>query len=69
MFNDASRVLFNAMDEKVFFREVTVVVPRHWRDSRCQFQIQTPRGALVYRVSYAHSGRLSTILETYELEL
>ena len=50
MFNDASRVLYDALEEKVFFKEVIVVVPRSWRDSRCQNQIQTPRGALVYRV-------------------
>ena len=50
MFNDASRVLYDALEEKVFFKEVIVVVPRTWRDSRCQIQIQTPRGALVYRV-------------------
>lgn len=50
MLTDASRVLYNALDDKVFFKEVIVVVPQSWRDSRCQTQIQTPRGALVYRV-------------------
>ena len=50
-FNEASRVLFDALDEKLYFKEVIVVVPKNWRDSRCQKQIQTPRGASVYRVN------------------
>ena len=56
MFNDASRVLYNALDEKVYFKEVIMVVPKTWRDSRCQIQIQTPRGASVYRVSNKNVG-------------
>ena len=52
MLNDASRVLFNALEEKVFFKEVTVVVPRVWSSASCQKQIQVARGDLVVRVSH-----------------
>ncbi len=40
----------------MFFKDVTVVVPRSWRDSRCQTKITTPRGALVYRSIDVHIG-------------
>lgn len=50
MLTDASRVLFIALDGKLFYKEVTVVVPQTWRDSRCKTQILTPRGASAYGV-------------------
>ena len=51
MLNDASRVLYTALEEKVFFKEVIVVVPRLWKSASCQKQIQVGRGDLVVRVS------------------
>ena len=56
MLNDASRVLYNALEEKVFFKEVIVVVPRLWKSASCQKQIQVGRGDLVVRVSYYPQG-------------
>ena len=34
--SEASRALFYAVGEKAFFKQVTVVVPRQWRQSKCQ---------------------------------
>ena len=51
MLNEASRVLYNAMDEKVYFSDAIVVVPPDWSNSKCKEQIQTPMSDLVFRVS------------------
>ena len=50
MLNEASRVLYNAMDEKVYFSDAIVVVPPDWSNSKCKEQIQTPMSDLVFRV-------------------
>ena len=52
MLNEASRVLYNAMDEKVYFSDAIVVVPPDWSNSKCKEQIQTPMSDLVFRVRF-----------------
>ena len=58
MLNEASRALYVATDNLLFFKEVILVAPQTWRDSRCQMQLQTPKGALVYQVSCNIIGQI-----------
>jgi hypothetical protein len=50
LMSDASRVLYKALDGRVFYKEVTVVVPNSWRDEKCKAQILSPRGDTTYGV-------------------
>ena len=48
MFEKASHVLNNALDNQVYFKAVTVVVPSTWRDGQCQETITAPKGDTPY---------------------
>ena len=49
LLREASTILYNALDQKAFFKSVTIVVPSSWRDSKCQSIIRSPRGGTPYR--------------------
>ena len=49
MLDDASNVLHKALNEKVFLKSISVVVPSSWRDSQCNTVIRTPKGETPYR--------------------
>ena len=53
---EASGYLYNALDEKVFFKEAILVVPPSWKSSQCKQQIHTPQSDLVYRGIDVHIG-------------
>jgi hypothetical protein len=60
LLTDASRVLHRALDGRVFFKDVTVVVPNSWRDEKCQTQILVPRGSTTYGVRQPCFERLKS---------
>ncbi len=56
MLTDASRVLHNALDGKVYLKSVNVIVPSSWRESKCDsgaggsaLSISLPKGDRPYR--------------------
>ena len=51
LLNDASKVLYKAFDGRLFYKEVTLVVPNSWRDEKCKAQVQVPAGATTFGVS------------------
>ena len=65
MLNEASRVLYNAMDEKVYFSDAIVVVPPDWSNSKCKEQIQTPMSDLVFRVRFLQFKTMYYLLYRY----
>ena len=54
LLRDASNVLYTALDQRAFFKSVTIVVPSSWRDSKCQTIIRPPRGGTQYRNADIH---------------
>ena len=42
LLKDSSDVLYTALDQRAFFKAVTIVVPSSWRDSQCQTIIRPP---------------------------
>lgn len=54
LLRDASKVLYSALDQRAFFKSVTIVVPSSWRDSKCQTIIRPPRGGTPYRNADIH---------------
>jgi hypothetical protein len=51
MLIDASRTLFTALDGKVYFKQVTVVVPKRWTEARCRKKIVEPGENTAFLVS------------------
>merc|ERR1719510_928848 len=49
LLRDASKVLYHALDQKAFFKSLTIVVPSSWRDAKCQTIIRPPKGGTPYR--------------------
>ena len=49
MFRQSSIDLHKALDEKVFFKGITIVVPSTWRDGKCQEVIRPPKNDIPYR--------------------
>ena len=39
---ESSHVLYTALDQRAFFKAVTIVIPSSWRDSKCQIVISPP---------------------------
>ena len=57
LLRDASNVLYTALDQRAFFKSVTIVVPSSWRDSKCQTIIRPPRGGTPYRNADIHISK------------
>ena len=51
MLSDASRTLSTALNGKAYYKQVTVVVPTSWRNTKCNQEIHTPRSGSSYGVS------------------
>ena len=49
LLREASKGLYQALDERAFFKSVTIVVPSSWRDAKCQSIIRPPKGGTPYR--------------------
>ena len=49
LFRDSSKRLYEALDQRVFFKTVSIVVPSSWRDGKCQTIIRPPKGGTPYR--------------------
>ena len=47
--NEGSHALYEALDEKVYLKSVTIVIPHSWRDGVCQTEIRAPRAPTPYR--------------------
>ena len=47
---DASRTLYTALDGKVYFQQVTVVVPDGWTAARCRVRVGEPREGTSFQV-------------------
>ena len=47
---DASRTLYTALDGKVYFKQVTVVVPDGWTATRCRVRVGEPREGTSFQV-------------------
>ena len=47
---DASRTLYTALGGKVYFRQVTVVVPGGWTAARCRAAVGEPREGISFQV-------------------
>ncbi|TRY61771.1 hypothetical protein TCAL_12265 [Tigriopus californicus] len=46
--SSASKRLHQALDERAYFKDITVIVPRNWRDSTCQTPIAAPMGGSTF---------------------
>ena len=51
MLSDASRTLSTALNGKAYYKQVTVVVPTSWRNTKCNQEIHLPRSGSSYGVS------------------
>ena len=49
---DASRTLYTALDGKVYFKQVTVVVPDGWTSARCRARVQEPTEGISFQVRW-----------------
>ena len=49
LLTESSHALYEALDQRVFFKSATIVIPKTWRDSMCQTVIHTPKGNTPYR--------------------
>ena len=49
LFRQSSAVLHKALNENVFFKSITIVVPSTWRDGKCQEMIRPPKDNVPYR--------------------
>ena len=49
LFRQSSVVLHKSLNENVFFKSVTIVVPSTWRDGKCQEMIRPPQDDVPYR--------------------
>ena len=47
--NEGSHALHEALDERVYLKSATIVIPHSWRDSVCQTEIRAPRAPTPYR--------------------
>ena len=43
-------MLNEALYGKAYFKEVTIVVPSHWEDTRCRMNVLEPAGEIAYQV-------------------
>ena len=59
MLSDASRTLSSALDGKAYYKQVTVVVPSSWRNTKCNQEIHFPRSGSSYGVSEAGMNTLA----------
>lgn len=50
LFSEASQILHGALDGRVYFKDVTLVIPSSWRDVKCKIQIHPPRGTSTFGV-------------------
>lgn len=46
---ESSHTLYDALDGRVYFKSVSLVIPSTWRDGKCQRVIRPPRGDTPYR--------------------
>ena len=53
---DASRTLYTALDGKVFFKQVTVVVPDGWTAARCRVRVAEPGEGISFQVRKGNSA-------------
>ena len=60
----ASRALGTALDDKVWLEQATVVVPSHWRDSKCGLTLRSPKGNTRHRVIERSPYRINWIEHT-----
>ena len=49
LLNEGSHALHEALDERVYLKSATIVIPHSWRDSVCQTEIRAPRAPTPYR--------------------
>ena len=49
LLSEGSHALYEALDEKVYLKSATIVIPHSWRDSVCQTEIRAPRAPTPYR--------------------
>ena len=58
---DASRTLYTALDGKVFFKQVTVVVPDKWTTASCKERVGEPREGTAFQVRNTRLAQLFVI--------
>ena len=42
--------MYDSLEQRVFFKKVTLVIPSEWRDSMCQTIVRSPQGGTPYQV-------------------
>ena len=49
LLRDSSKKLYEALNERAFFKSVSIVVPSSWQNGKCQTIIRPPKGGTPYR--------------------
>ena len=49
LLEDSSFTLHEALNQKPFLKSVSVVIPKSWRDGKCQTVVRPPKGETPYR--------------------
>ena len=49
LLTESSHALYESLDQRVFFKSATIVIPKTWLDGMCQTVIHEPKGNTAYR--------------------
>ena len=52
MLTEASAVLNEGLERRVYFAQITLVLPSYWRDARCHMSVPYPASGVAYQVAF-----------------